>query len=103
MEIKKFHLYASQALFSLTIQSTVISVSSKGRLLLSCQDPQSRIDVVDSLMAIAVKKYSDVYYIKTNATEPNHETSIDGTHPSDYGYGVWEKSIEKKVMKILRK
>ena len=46
MEIKIFHLYASQALFSLTIQSTVISVSSKGRLLLSCQDPQSRIDVV---------------------------------------------------------
>ncbi len=64
---------------------------------------QSRIDVVDSLMAIAVKKYSDVYYIKTNATEPNHETSIDGTHPSDYGYGVWEKSIEKQVLNILKK
>lgn len=64
---------------------------------------QDRIDLVDKLMADAVKKYPDVYYIKTNATEPNHETSIDGTHPSDYGYGVWEKSIEKQVVKILKK
>ncbi len=64
---------------------------------------QGRIDVVDSLMAIACKKYKDVYFISTNATESNHETSIDGTHPSDYGYGVWEKSIEKKVLRILKK
>ena len=64
---------------------------------------QGRIEVVDSLMAIACKKYKDVYFINTNATEPNHETSIDGTHPSDYGYGVWEKSIEKKVLRILKK
>ena len=54
-------------------------------------------------MAIACKKYKDVYFISTNATESNHETSIDGTHPSDYGYGVWEKSIEKKVLRILKK
>ena len=64
---------------------------------------QDRIDLVDRLMAEAVKKYPDVYYIKTNATEANHETSIDGIHPSDYGYGVWEKSIEKQVLKILKK
>ena len=64
---------------------------------------QRRIDVADSLMAIACKRYKDVYYIHPNATEKDHETSVDGTHPSDYGYGVWEKSIEKKVLRILRR
>lgn len=67
------------------------------------KDEQDRINVADSLMAIAVKKYPDVYYIHPNATEKDHETSVDGIHPSDYGYGVWEKSIEKKVVKILKK
>ncbi|MCR5409212.1 MAG: SGNH/GDSL hydrolase family protein [Bacteroidales bacterium] len=62
-----------------------------------------RIQVADSLMAIACKRYKDVYYIHPNATTKDHQSSVDGTHPGDYGYYIWEKSIEKKVLRILRK
>lgn len=63
-----------------------------------------RMKVVDSLMSIAVKNYPDVYFVKTTcATAPDHETSVDGTHPSDYGYTLWAESIRKPVTKILRK
>lgn len=65
---------------------------------------EERKVLADSLMAEACKKYKNVYYIKcTNATSPEHETSVDGTHPSDYGYILWARSIEKPVLKILRK
>ena len=63
----------------------------------------NRIAVVDSLMKIACKKYKDVYYIHPNASAPDHETTQDGTHPSDRGYQLWAQSIEKPVKKILRK
>ena len=59
--------------------------------------------MADSLMKIAVKKYKDVYFIGTNATSKLHETSVDGTHPDDYGYYLWSRSIEKPILKILRK
>ena len=63
-----------------------------------------RMEVVDSLMSIAVKNYPDIYFIKTTcATAPDHETSVDGTHPSDYGYTLWAESIRKPVTNILRK
>ena len=63
-----------------------------------------RIVVVDSLMTVACKKYPDVYYVKTtNATAPSHETSVDGTHPDSYGYTLWARSVEKPILKILRK
>jgi hypothetical protein len=63
----------------------------------------SRIEVADSLMKIACKKYKDVYYIYPDATSPDHLASVDGVHPSNYGYTLWAKSIEKKVLRILRK
>ena len=59
--------------------------------------------MADSLMKIAVKKYKDVYFIQTNATAPLHESSVDGTHPDDYGYYLWSRSIEKPILRILRK
>lgn len=60
--------------------------------------------LTDSLMAIACKKYPDVYYIKPDAALHNGESSTaDGTHPNDNGYSVWERSIEKPILKILRK
>ncbi len=62
-----------------------------------------RIAVADSLMKIACKKYKDVYYIHPNASAPDHETTQDGTHPSDRGYQLWARSIEKPIKKILRK
>lgn len=70
----------------------------------SAKNEACRMEVVDSLMSIAVKNYPDVYFVKTScATAPNHETSVDGTHPSDYGYTLWAESIRKPVTKILRK
>ena len=62
-----------------------------------------RIALTDSLMKVACKKYKDVYYIYPNATAKDHETTQDGTHPSDRGYQLWGQSIEKPVKKILRK
>lgn len=64
---------------------------------------ERRIAVADSLMKIACKKYKDVYYIHPNASAPDHETTQDGTHPSDRGYQLWARSIEKPIKKILRK
>lgn len=65
----------------------------------------SRIHLVDSLMNIACKKYPDVYYIHPSADtkKRTYETSQDGTHPTDHGYTLWAESIEKPVLKILRK
>lgn len=58
----------------------------------------------DSLMKIACKQYKDVYYIKPDAALHNGESSTaDGVHPNDNGYSVWEKSIEKPILKILRR
>ena len=60
--------------------------------------------MADSLMKIAVKKYKDVYYVTTTcATSKDHEATVDGIHPSDYGYTLWAKSIEKPIKKILKK
>ena len=49
------------------------------------------------------KKYKDVYFIVPQACPPSHEASVDGIHPDNYGYTLWEQSIEKAVLKILRK
>lgn len=65
---------------------------------------EDRQALADSLMKVACKKYKNVYYITcANATSPEHDTSIEGTHPTDYGYFLWARSIEKPILKILRK
>ena len=56
------------------------------------------------LMKEACRKYDNVYFIQTtNAADALEETSVDGTHPGDYGYSIWAKSIEKPLLKILKK
>ena len=64
---------------------------------------QGRMDMADSLLNVACKRYKDVYYIHPDATSPDHLASVDGVHPSNYGYTLWEKSIEKKILRILRR
>lgn len=64
---------------------------------------QEKMDMAEKLMKEAVKKYKDVYFIHPNATAPTHEASVDGVHPDNYGYTLWENSIEKDVLKILKK
>lgn len=49
------------------------------------------------------KKYKDVFFIVPNACPSSHEASVDGVHPDNYGYTLWEKSIEKPILRILRK
>ena len=65
---------------------------------------RERMAVVAELMKQARRKYRDVYFItSTNATSPDHYTSVDGTHPGDYGYTLWARSIRKPVQRILRR
>ena len=69
----------------------------------SADKEESRIHLVDSLMAVACARYADVYYILPDATSPEHDTSVDGIHPGDHGYALWARSIEGPVLAILRK
>ncbi len=65
---------------------------------------QDKQDMAAKLMKEACKKYKNVYFIEnTDAADELQETSVDGTHPEDYGYTLWAKSIEKPLLKILKK
>ena len=44
-----------------------------------------------------------MYFIHPNATSPDHEASVDGIHPTNYGYTLWAKSIVPQVLEILAK
>jgi len=48
-------------------------------------------------------KYKDVYFIIPDACSDSHEATVDGVHPDNYGYLLWEQSIEKPILRILRK
>ncbi|MBQ9311094.1 MAG: SGNH/GDSL hydrolase family protein [Bacteroidales bacterium] len=63
-----------------------------------------RVALVENMMKEACRKYEDVYFLTcTNATSSDHYTSVDGTHPGDYGYTLWARSIRKPLLKILKK
>ena len=65
---------------------------------------EGRKAVADSMMTIACKRYKNVYWVKTtNAESKELDTTLEGLHPSDYGYFLWARSIEKPVLRILRK
>ena len=61
-------------------------------------------EMAEKMMREACRKYKNVYYVETtDATAPDHETSVDGTHPGDYGYQLWAKSVAGPIVKILAK
>ena len=64
-----------------------------------------KMEMADRLMKQAVKKYKNVYWIPETKTWVNDEymATVDGTHPDDYGYYLWAKSVEKPIVKILSK
>lgn len=62
----------------------------------------AKMEMSDFMMKKACKKYNDVYYVKsTNAADPLHETTVDGTHPGDWGYSLYVESVRAEVLKIL--
>ena len=68
------------------------------------KNEQAKYEMADKLMKEAVKKYKDVYYVTaTNATSELHDTTLDGTHPGDWGYYLWAESVCKPICKILKK
>ncbi|MCQ2183979.1 MAG: SGNH/GDSL hydrolase family protein [Bacteroidales bacterium] len=64
---------------------------------------KNKQEMAEKLMKKFVRKYKDVYFIHPDATGPDNEYSVDGTHPDDYGYRLWEQSIEKQVLRIFSK
>lgn len=69
----------------------------------SDRNEQAKMDAAEEMMAEAVRKYDNVYFVNTTSTGKGHDTSVDGTHPSDMGYKAWAESIEKPILKILRR
>lgn len=70
------------------------------------KDEQERLkmEAAERMMEVATKKYKDVYYITTtNASDEDHTTSVDGTHPGDYGYRLWAESVAGPITEILAK
>ncbi len=65
---------------------------------------KAKAEAVEMMFAsiLGNPKYKDVYLITPNASF-NHETSVDGTHPDNYGYYLWEQSIEQPILDILKK
>ena len=86
----------------LIFQAT-IRRESRNFNLKSEQSEQSRIDLVERLMKDVQAKYDHVYFIHPNATADDNNATVDATHPDNYGYNLWERSIEKQVLKILKK
>lgn len=83
-------------------QQTIIEARESFDLAYKAEKDEIRA-TADSLMKIACKKHKDVYFIPTDPTAEEYETTADGSHPDDYGYWLWERSIEKPVLRILRK
>ena len=57
----------------------------------------------EEMMAKAMEKYENVYFVIPSATSERHDTSVDGTHPSDYGYYLWAESVREPILEILAK
>lgn len=64
---------------------------------------RAKMETAERLMKQMMEKYPDVYFIYPNASSEDHEYSVDGTHPDDHGYFLWEQSIEKPLLDILAK
>ena len=63
----------------------------------------AKAKMAEKMMAKAVKKYKDVYFIQSNASTDDHETTCDGTHPGDLGYYLWAQSVKDPILEILAK
>jgi lysophospholipase L1-like esterase len=72
--------------------------------LVARKQEEDKRRAAERMMKIAMEKYQDVYFINVpNLTGTDHQTSTDGTHPSDLGYYRWVQNIQPKILKILAK
>lgn len=76
---------------------------SRNFSIVNDRNEQAKMDMAEKLMTEAVKKYKDVYFVTPNTGKDARESSVDGTHPSDMGYMAWARSIEKPILRILKK
>lgn len=60
-------------------------------------------EMARKLIAQAMQKYEDVYFIESNASDEWHESSADGVHPGDGGYLLWALSVKDQILEILAK
>lgn len=63
---------------------------------------QAKMDAAKKGVAKLMESDPNIYWIEPNAGD-NHETTCDGTHPSDLGYYMWMQSIKDPIVEILAK
>ena len=63
----------------------------------------AKMAMAEKMMKQAMEKYKNVYFVIPNATSETHDTSVDGTHPGDYGYWIWAESVREPIVEILAK
>lgn len=87
----------------LIFQQTIYRENRNFNTAVAQKEARKMAAAIEVFNSIKGKKgYEDVYFIVPNASAA-HESSVDGTHPDDYGYYLWSKSIEKQVKRILKK
>jgi len=65
---------------------------------------EKRFSCVERMMDEACKKYKDVYYVTSSSVANEfYEATVDGTHPDNFGYFLWAKSIKDPILEILAK
>ncbi|MDE7408139.1 MAG: SGNH/GDSL hydrolase family protein, partial [Muribaculaceae bacterium] len=64
------------------------------------KNEQAKMDMAQKMVLKAMATDPNVYFIVPNAGT-DHETTCDGTHPSDLGYNYWMKSIKNPILRIL--
>ena len=64
---------------------------------------KERMETAEAMMKKAMKKYKNVYFVVPDVTTKRHDTSVDGIHPTDYGYYLWVESVRKPILRILSK
>ena len=61
----------------------------------------AKMAMAEKMMKLAMEKYKNVYFIVPNAASEAHDTSVDGTHPGDFGYWIWAESVRDQIVEIL--
>lgn len=65
---------------------------------------RAKVEKAEEMMKKAMEAYEGVYWINTMSTTlPSHDTSVDGTHPTDYGYTLYAMSIRDTLNALLKK